>query len=46
MFSTDSHVDTLYNITTMDLATEEIQESLLNAERLGQKQLNAFFKEN
>ena len=36
VFSTDSPIDTLYNIATMDLATEEIQQYLLNAERLGQ----------
>ena len=44
VFSTDSPIDTLYSIATMDLTTEEIHESLLNVERLGQKQLNAFFK--
>ena len=45
VFSTDSAIDTLHNIATMDLATVEIQEYLLNAESLGQKQLNAFVQE-
>ena len=35
VFSTDSAIDTLHNIATMDLATVEIQESLLNAESFG-----------
>ena len=42
VFSTGTPSETLYNIAKMDLATEEIQESLLNAERLGQKQFHAF----
>ena len=46
VFSTNSPIDTLHNIATMDLATEDIQESLVNAERLEQKQLNAFFSRN
>ena len=45
VFRTYSPVDTLYNIATIDLAEEEIRESLLNAECLGHKQFNAFFKE-
>ena len=42
--STNSPIDTLHNIATMNLATEDNHESLVNAERLVQKQLNAFFK--
>ena len=39
VFSTNSPIDTLHNIATMDLATED------NAERLDRKQLKAFFQE-
>ena len=46
VFSTNSPIDTLHNIATMDLATEDIQESLVNAERMDQKQLNAVFSRN
>ena len=46
VFSTNSHIDTLHNIATMDLATEDIKESLVNAKRLDQKQLNAVFSRN
>ena len=42
VFSTNSHIDTLHNIATMDLATDDIQESLVNAGRLDQKQLRRF----
>ena len=46
VFSTNSSIDTMHNIATMDLATADIQESLENAERLDQKQLNAVFSRN
>lgn len=36
------HCQQLVNIATKDVATLEIQDSLLNAEKLGQKQLNDF----
>ena len=45
VFSTNSPIYTLHNIATMYLATEDIKYSLVNAERLDQKQLNAFFRE-
>ena len=45
VFSTDSPIDTLHNIATMDMAAEDIQEYLVNAERLDQKQLNAIFQD-
>ena len=43
VFSTNLPIDTRPNIATMDLATEDIKESLVNDERLDQKQLNAVF---
>ena len=46
VFGTNSPIDTVHNIATMDLATDDIQESLVNAERLDQKQLNAVFSIN
>ena len=45
VYSTASLIDTLPDNATMDLAMENIQESLLNATRLGQKQFNYFFQE-
>ena len=45
IFSTNSPIDTLHNIATMDLATEDITQSLVNAERLDQKQFNSFFQQ-
>ena len=44
--STNSSIDTLHNIAKMYLATDDIKESLVNAERLDQKQFNAFFSRN
>ena len=41
----ETSCDTLQNIATKDLATTDIQESLLNAEHLGQMQVNAFVNE-
>ena len=46
VFSTNSLIDTLHNIAAMDLATEDITQSLVNAKRLDQKQLNTFFSRN
>ena len=46
VFSTNkSPINTLHNIATKNLATEDIKEYLVNAERLDQKQLHAFFQE-
>jgi hypothetical protein len=42
MFSTEPTSHVLHNIATKDLATEPIQESLLNAEKCGLKQLMRF----
>lgn len=42
VFSDTTSVGLLRNIATKDLATDEIQNSLLHAERLGQEQLNHF----
>ena len=43
--STDPSIDALHNTATMDQATEDFQESLQNADSLGQKQVNGFVKE-
>ena len=45
VFSTTSLRDCLCNIATKDLATGEIQESLLGAKDLGQKQVQEFVKQ-
>ena len=42
VFDIVSSIDVLQNIATKDLATDQIQDSLLNAEKLGQEQLNNF----
>ncbi len=46
VFSTNLPIDTRHNIATMDLATEDIKEYLVNDEHLDQKQLNAVFSRN
>ena len=45
IFSHDVSSDILQNIATKDLVTAEIQEHLINAEKLGQEQLEKFVKE-
>ena len=35
-----SSIDVLHNIVTKDVATDQIQDILLNAEKHGQEQLN------
>lgn len=45
VFSPEARYDVLHNIATKDLATIDIQQSLLNAEELGQVQLMTFVKE-
>ena len=42
VFSSTIHLECLYNIATKDLATEEIQKSLLSAKHLGQQQVEGF----
>ena len=42
VFSPTSYPECLYNIATKDLVTEEIQESLLSAKHLGQRQVGEF----
>ena len=42
VFAPDVHPTVLQNIATKDLASEKIQESLLNARKLGQQQLEEF----
>ena len=44
VFSDGQNV-TLQNFATKDLATPEIQQSLLNAQALGQSQLNSFVED-
>lgn len=41
VFSPDSSIKTLHNIATVYLTREKIQEFILNAEQMGQEQLNA-----
>ena len=45
VFQVDPITNTLLNIATKDLVTEPIQDSLLNAAKLGQEQVNTFVKE-
>ena len=45
IFSELENLHVLQNIATKDLATTKIQDSLLNAVQLGQKQLNSFVAE-
>ena len=44
-FSPTSHKDCLCNIATKDLATDEIQKSLLGTKDLGKKQVQEFVKQ-
>ena len=45
VFSDDRDTGKLQNIATKDIATTEISQSLLNAQHLGQEQLNSFVEE-
>ena len=45
MFASDVHPNVLQNIATKDLATDKIQESLLNARKHGEQQLDVFVEE-
>ncbi|MES9880098.1 MAG: hypothetical protein ABW185_04375 [Sedimenticola sp.] len=45
VFAPDMPLNSLQNIATKDLATDDIQESLLNAEKFGQERLDTFVKE-
>ena len=45
VFSSDGPKDTLQNIATKDLASEEIQCSLLNASKLGQEEVTKFVRD-
>lgn len=46
VFEADYSRGTLQNIATKDLATSDIEESLLNAEKYGQAHLTAFVKKS
>ena len=45
VFSSDAPKDTLQNIATKDLASEEIQLSLLNASNFGQEEIMKFVRD-
>ena len=42
VFDSESPEEQLVNITTKDVATQEIRDSLLNAQKLGQDQVETF----